>query len=199
LRLFYELAVAVPKQAVLSGSATMLAAADHAGIDMATDEAPAPPCVADSSDARPLLAIIDSAGQITRFAWLRAQPYWRDVIVICSAATPPEHLARLRERHVEYLIAGDQRVDLAAALELLAERYGIDDVRVDAGPTLNGLLVRQGLVDSLSLLLAPRLVGDGSVDALRLVRELALEKSPALKLVHVERLRGDHVWLRYCF
>ena len=90
--LYYELAARLPHQAVLTGSGTMLAAASSQHIDMSRDD-PQPssgttaarPAVA--GDPRPLLVIVDSRGKLTRYAWLRDQPFWRDMLVMCSSAS----------------------------------------------------------------------------------------------------------------
>jgi riboflavin biosynthesis pyrimidine reductase len=47
---------------------------------------------------------------------------------------------------------------LTAALRTLKERYGVRTLLCEGGPTLFGALLREGLVDSLFLTLAPRLV-----------------------------------------
>jgi riboflavin biosynthesis pyrimidine reductase len=46
-------------------------------------------------------------------------------------------------------------------LHLLADRYGVRAVQVDAGGRLNGHLLHAGLVDELSVMLGPYLVGTG--------------------------------------
>lgn len=55
----------------------------------------------------------------------------------------------------------DGRFDLQAVMALLAER-GINEVHVEAGPTLCGALLNAGLVDELLLYVAPLLMGDGA-------------------------------------
>jgi diaminohydroxyphosphoribosylaminopyrimidine deaminase/5-amino-6-(5-phosphoribosylamino)uracil reductase len=55
---------------------------------------------------------------------------------------------------------GDGRVDPGALLDLLGARE-VNDVLVEAGPTLAGAFLAAGLVDELVVYLAPRLLGDG--------------------------------------
>ncbi len=62
---------------------------------------------------------------------------------------------------------GAAGLDLAALLAELARRE-IDEVLVEAGPTLAGAFVAAGLVDELILYLAPHLMGDGARPLLRL-------------------------------
>jgi 2,5-diamino-6-(ribosylamino)-4(3H)-pyrimidinone 5'-phosphate reductase len=197
LGLYYQTAAQLPQQAVLTTSATLLDAAAREGIDLASedpDEPVEPPAV---DDPRPWLAVVDGRGRLTRLGWLRGQPFWRDVLVLCCAATPAEHLDRLRRHHIEHLVVGAQHVDLAAALHQLADRYGVREVRTDAGGTLNGLLLRAGLVDELSVVVAPQLAGADQAAAVHLVEGLTGADVPQLTLAAVERLADGHVWLRY--
>ena len=58
-------------------------------------------------------------------------------------------------------LLADGRFDLQAVMALLAER-GINDVHVEAGPTLCGALLNAGLVDEVLLYIAPLLMGDSA-------------------------------------
>ncbi|SBV38082.1 fused diaminohydroxyphosphoribosylaminopyrimidine deaminase;5-amino-6-(5-phosphoribosylamino) uracil reductase [uncultured Stenotrophomonas sp.] len=58
-------------------------------------------------------------------------------------------------------LQADGRFDLHAVMALLAGR-GINEVHVEAGPTLCGALLRAGLADEVLLYLAPLLMGDGA-------------------------------------
>jgi 2,5-diamino-6-(ribosylamino)-4(3H)-pyrimidinone 5'-phosphate reductase len=156
--LYYELAGRFQADAMLSGSQTVITA--FAGHELPeTEEALTQPPARDPADTRPWLVIVDSRGRVGPLAQLRRQPYWRDVIMLCSRATPQARLRELEQQQVEHIIAGDDRVDLAAALAEVRERYGINEVRVDSGGILNGVLLRAGLVNELSLIINPCLVG----------------------------------------
>jgi 2,5-diamino-6-(ribosylamino)-4(3H)-pyrimidinone 5'-phosphate reductase len=197
LGLYYQTAAQLPQQAVLTTSATLLDAAAREGIDLAGEDPddPVEPPVVD--DPRPWLVIVDGRGRLTRLGWLRGQPYWRDVMVLCCQSTPAEHLVRVRRHHIQHLVVGVEQVDLAAALHQLAARYGVRELRTDAGGTLNGLLCRAGLVDELSVVVAPQLAGADPVLAVHLVEGLAGADAPQLTLAAVERLADSHLWLRY--
>jgi len=155
-----------------------------------------------------LLAIPDSRGRIRTWHYLRSLPYWRDVVALCSESTPQEYLHYLKERHIDYIIAGQDHVDLCAALEELNSRFGVKVVRVDAGGTLNGQLLRQRLVAEESLLIYPSLVeGEKQSSIFRApdLPAIAATADPvtgqegvvSLKLLHMERLKGEVIWLRY--
>ncbi len=119
------------------------------------------------------------------------------MLVLCSSATPASHLDRLRRHHVGHVVVGDGRVDLSAALRLLAERYHVGVVRVDAGGGLNGALLRARLVGEVSVVIAPYLAAGDIADPLRLIAGPGSAGPVALELTAVERLRQGHIWLRY--
>ena len=57
-------------------------------------------------DPRPLLVIVDGQGRLTRHAWLREQPFWRDVLVLCAAAAPAGQRDRLRRHRAGHAALG---------------------------------------------------------------------------------------------
>jgi 2,5-diamino-6-(ribosylamino)-4(3H)-pyrimidinone 5'-phosphate reductase len=198
--LYYELVGAIPHDAVLTGSATMLAAAAREGIELAgEDPLPAAGGATASMAApdAPLLVIVDSRGRLSRFDWLLGVPYWRGILVAYADSTPAAHRALLDRHGVPHLMTGLERVDLAGLLDRLAADHGIERVRVDSGGVLNGALLRAGLVDEISLVLAPYAVGGRSAAGLFVAEDLAGDEVVRLEPPAVEQLRDGSVWLRY--
>ena len=202
--LFYELAATWHEDATLAGSGTILAAGGGAEEPAPAPSAnvAAPPPVpgpgADATDRRPLLAVVDSRGQVKGWRTLLAAGYWRTGVALCSATTPSEHLAWLAERGVEQLVTGADRVDLAAALGELAARFGVKTVRVDSGGKLNGELLRLGLVDEISLLVHPYLVGGKTPASMFRAADLTHEIGVLeLELLQSRKVKAGIVWLRY--
>jgi 2,5-diamino-6-(ribosylamino)-4(3H)-pyrimidinone 5'-phosphate reductase len=71
-------------------------------------------------------------------------------------------------------------------------------VRVDSGGILNGVLLRQGLVDEVSLLIDSSLVGGTSPRSMFVAPDLVSPDGVIdVRLTHVEELREGGVWLRY--
>ena len=68
---------------------------------------------------------------------------------------------------------------------------------MDSGGTLSAVLIKEGLVNEISLILSPFIVGDPS--AISMVNPRVLESIGciALKLEHVEELEDGLVWLKY--
>jgi riboflavin biosynthesis pyrimidine reductase len=90
-------------------------------------------------------------------AFAAADPGSRTIVVTCAAADG-ERQKRAAEV-ADVVVAGDERVDLAVALDALAAR-GAGVVLCEGGPTLLGELVALGLLDELCLTLSPVLGGD---------------------------------------
>jgi diaminohydroxyphosphoribosylaminopyrimidine deaminase / 5-amino-6-(5-phosphoribosylamino)uracil reductase len=85
----------------------------------------------------------------------------RKLIIYAALQDAPRQAAlEARGATVVHLPGPGGKVDLAAMLRNLAQR-GVNELHVEAGPKLNGSLVREGLVDELLVYLAPKLVGQG--------------------------------------
>jgi 2,5-diamino-6-(ribosylamino)-4(3H)-pyrimidinone 5'-phosphate reductase len=195
--LYYELASRWEADAILCGSNTILVGYGEVEIAEEDEEAFEPPQRV-PDDPRPQMIIVDSRGQIDFWHQLRREPYWRDPVALCSRATPKSYLDYLQQRHIDYIVTGDEHVDLRAALEELNARYGVELVRVDSGGTLNGLLLRAGLVDEISVLISPSLVGGTTSRSIFTAPDLTSSEDVIdLRLIHVEQFEGGIVWLRY--
>lgn len=191
--LFYELAGTWKEDATLVGSGTVLAAPEGAIRDDQTS-----PFEPEEGDTRPLLVIPDSGGRIRSWRALLESPYWRAGVALCSESTPAEHLRYLEAQGIDLIVAGSEKVDLRAALGVLADKYRTSVVRVDSGGTLNGVLLRQGLASEVSLLISPVLVGGTTpLSFFRAPDLVSPEGTVALRLIHVEKMRGEVLWLRY--
>jgi 2,5-diamino-6-(ribosylamino)-4(3H)-pyrimidinone 5'-phosphate reductase len=197
LGLYYDLASRFNADAMLSGSETMLAA--YASVEPLPEDAAAfEPPPSDPNDSRPLLIVVDSRGRIHNWHQIRNEPYWRGPVVLCAQATPKAYRDELQKRHIDSILSGDEHVDLRAALEELNARYGVKVVRVDSGGKLNGVLLRAGLVDEVSLLIHPHLVGGTTPHSIFTASDLASPEGVlTLRLAHVEQMAGDTLWIRY--
>jgi 2,5-diamino-6-(ribosylamino)-4(3H)-pyrimidinone 5'-phosphate reductase len=191
---FYDLTSKWEEDATLAGSDTLLAA--YAEATTAPEDAVK--FEKDPTDTRPLLIVPDSQGKLRIWHLLRQEPYWRDVLVLCSHKTPQEYLEYLHKGKIDYLISGDNKVDFKAALEEINTRYKVNYIRVDSGGKLNGVLLREGLVDEVSLLIHPYLVGGLTPRSMFQAPDLdSAEKVIKLKPIKIEMVEGELIWIRY--
>lgn len=117
-----------------------------------------------------------------------------------SAPTLVFHAAQVRPTHGGFarvecvaLETDDGRLDLSQVLLALAAR-GMNEVQVEAGPTLCGALFAAGLVDELLLYVAPVLLGDAARPLLALPSLADMTQRWRLG-VHDDRRVGDDVRL----
>jgi riboflavin biosynthesis pyrimidine reductase len=87
-------------------------------------------------------------------------------------------------------------VDLPLALEKIGAVFGVKTLLLEGGGRVNGGLLRAGLVDELSVLVAPVVDGRAGTPALFDLDAGALAPR-LLELAHVERCADDVLWLRY--
>ena len=175
---FYELAATWREDVTLTGADTVLA--QEAALTRAEQPGPAP--------AGPVLAVVDGRGRVRAWQALRDAGYWSDVVAVHSTSTAP------RRHGLPEIVAGCDRVDLAAVLLALGERYRARTVRVDSGGALNGALLDAGVVDEVSLLVHP-VIADAT--ARRPWHGGGPVASRALTLVAAETLPGGLVWMRH--
>lgn len=107
-------------------------------------------------DRRKWFTVVDGRGRVR---WTIKSQGGYDVLVLVARATPRRYLAYLRAEGIAYLVAGEERVDLGAALRRMREKLGVTCVVSTAGGGLNGALLRAGLVDAIDLLVCPAVVG----------------------------------------
>ena len=135
---------------------------------------------------------IDERG---RLAWESNDISGDHVVAILSQRVSDEYLSFLRERGVSYIFAGAREVDLKLAVEKIGAVFGVRTLMLEGGGGINGSMLRAGLIDEVSLLVAA--VADGR-SGIAAVFDGGSDSVPkALTLDSVERLAGDVLWLRY--
>jgi len=147
-------------------------------------------------DERPSWTIVDSQGLLKDLLHvLRRSEYCKEVIILVSKKTPKSYIKYLKDRHYDIIVAGEDRVDIKQALEVLYERYYTRTVLTDTGGTLTSILLENGLVDRISLLISPLLVG-GKPDQL-FERLKPSETAINLRLLKMEIFDENYVLLLY--
>lgn len=109
---------------------------------------------------RPTLVIVTGTADIDPEVATPAEEPGGPVVVATVTGHPPGELAPLRAAGVEVLELGSAAVDLAALVDELAGR-GLPRLLCEGGPRLHRDLLAAGLVDELSLTMAPVVVGGG--------------------------------------
>lgn len=118
------------------------------------------------------------------------------VVIFTTWQSSKSQLETLRARGVEVFILGENRVDLSAALQTLYD-LGIRSLMVEGGGTLNFELLRLGLVDELTMYLAPMIFGGESAPSAAAGPGVVRGEAIPLKLVDVEVHEDGGVLIRY--
>ncbi|HEY0528497.1 MAG TPA: dihydrofolate reductase family protein [Gemmatimonadaceae bacterium] len=142
---------------------------------------------------------IDARG---RLAWESNDIGGDHVVAILSERVSDEYLAFLREKNVSYLLAGESEIDLSLALDKIARLFGVRTLLLEGGGRINGTMLREGLIDEVSLIVAA--VADGAAGKASLfdvdvpAGASAPQHNPAqLMLRSVEQRPDNIIWLRY--
>jgi riboflavin biosynthesis pyrimidine reductase len=119
-----------------------------------------------------------------------APPYARTIVLTCEAA--PRSRLELAQKCADVIVAGPRRVDLAAAITVLAGR-GLHRVLTEGGPHLLGELAAADLLDELCLTVSPLLAGG---EDMRIMAGTLLQEPRRLRLGHVLEAAGS-LFCRY--
>lgn len=139
---------------------------------------------------QPLRVIVDSRLRTPPEARLAREPGKNLIFTVCA---DPERQARLLEAGfaIQVLASSPEgRVDLDAALGWLA-RQGVNEVLVEAGPVLNGALLRLGLVDEWVVYMAPCVFGDEGRGLFHLPGLQKMADRIDLQIIDVRRIGSD--------
>ncbi|MFT4563821.1 MAG: diaminohydroxyphosphoribosylaminopyrimidine deaminase [Gammaproteobacteria bacterium] len=143
----------------------------------------------DTAGQQPLRVVIDSRLRCEA----ASQVFHLPGQVLVFTASDDE--ARISELHatgaiIEQCAHGPLGIDLASVFARLAE-YEINEVLVEAGPSLVGSLIRDSLFDELIIYMAPKLFGDTARDGFKLPSLSLISDAPALEFVDVRRVGSD--------
>ena len=111
--------------------------------------------------------------------------------VMCEDLVSDAYLAYLKSIGVSYLFAGKAELDLSLALEKLKTFFGIEKLLLEGGSIINGAFEREGLVDELSLVVAP-------VIADKAGKPLFWEsRGGVYELKEMKQMGNSVVWMNY--
>ena len=80
--------------------------------------------------------------------------------VMCEGLVSDAYLSYLKSIGVSYIFAGKQELDLILAAKKLKTLFGIETLLLEGGSVINGAFQREGLIDELSLVVAPVVGGE---------------------------------------
>lgn len=116
--------------------------------------------------------------------------------------TNKNHVAyKLKENYQNLIILEYEKLDLKLLLEDLNKKHNVDYLTIQSGGNLNGLFLRENLIDYVNIVIAPLLVGgrDTStlIDGDSITTPEELNKLRALKLIECNKLDNSYIQLKY--
>lgn len=122
-----------------------------------------------------------------------------DVPLVCivSERVSKEYLEMLRKQGISWIAVGNENIDLDTAMNILYEQFHVKRLALLGGGHINGGFLQAGLLDEVSLLVAPGIDGRKNGTAV-FDGIVGMENLPIhLHLTGLERLGNDVIWLRY--
>lgn len=148
--------------------------------------------VAEESDA--YMVSVDTLGHLQ---WKTNRIDDVPLICIVSERTSKEYLEMLQKQRISWIAVGKEHIDLNTAMRILYEQFHVKRLALLGGGHINGGFLQAGLIDEVSLLIAPgidgRKNGTSVFDGIGKVENLPTH----LHLTGLERLENDVIWLRY--
>lgn len=120
------------------------------------------------------------------------------LLVITDEQCPKAYHNRLTEQGISWIATGKNGINLARAMELLAEKFGVERLAVTGGGHINGAFLQAELLDEVSFMVAPGI--DGRRGMAAVFDGIADKNRPATQL-HLQSVKqmGETVWMRYKF
>ena len=116
--------------------------------------------------------------------------------------TNKNHIAySLKDKYDNLEILYYDTLDLEKLLEDLYSKYNTERLTIQSGGTLNGMFVRNKLIDFVNIVIAPIIVGGKDVatlvDGESITNESELNKLMPLQLLECNKLEDSYIQLKY--
>lgn len=174
--------------AIVTGVLTLLA--DDPSMTVRLGASDLPGLGPDEPIRQPLRVVVDSRLRTPPSARMISLP--GGTLIACVAGANPARAVELRAAgaRVEEFPEDRGRVNLKSLLRRLADQE-INEVLLEAGPTLAGTALTGGLIDELVLYIAPHLMGDGARGLFQLPGLTRMEHRIPLTIEEIRRIGPD--------
>lgn len=94
-----------------------------------------------------------------RLRWASGEADGHPLLCITSEDVTEEYLEHLQEQGISWIATGRSRIDLPRAMDMLGDRFGVKRLAVVGGGHICGGFLEAGLVDEVSIMIAPGIDG----------------------------------------
>lgn len=120
------------------------------------------------------------------------------VVELVTEKASEAYKAYLREKGISYLVCGKEHIDAPLACRKIKETLKVETLMLGGGGTINWSFIQQGLVDELSVVIAPAADGNTSTQTLFMAKAGLSDDQPVVfKPQDVKLMPDGKVWLRY--
>lgn len=120
------------------------------------------------------------------------------IIEVLTGKASNEYKAFLRRLGISYILAGEEALDYALAMEKLKNLFHIETLMLGGGGVLNWSFIQAGMCDELSIVITSCADGSSETPSLFETRGgLASDQAVGFQLQNAEVKDGGCVWLRY--
>ncbi len=118
------------------------------------------------------------------------------LVCVLGEGTSLEYLDYLQAKGISYIVAGADGIDLPRAMALLRELFGVERLALVGGGRINGAFLAAGLIDEVSVMIAPGI--DGRAGQPCVFDGLPADAEPVqLELQSFKTYECGTVWMRY--
>lgn len=119
-----------------------------------------------------------------------------DIVIFTTRWTSKQQVSLLMSRGVDVYVDEAEKVNLPKALETL-KQIGVERLMVEGGGTLNFELLRLGLVDEVTIYMAPMVFGGATAPSLAAGAGLERSEAIPLKLESAEAWEDGGILVKY--
>lgn len=126
--------------------------------------------------------------------------HWVEKLILVM--TNKDHIAfSVKDKYENMDILLYDYLDLKCLLEDMKQKYDVERLTIQSGGNLNGMFLRENLIDYVNIVVAPLLVGgrDTStlIDGKSITNLNELNKLKALQLIECNKLEDSYIQLVY--
>lgn len=119
------------------------------------------------------------------------------VIEALTEKVSADYLAFLRKMQISYIFAGKDKIDCVLLVQKLKKLFHIDTLKVSGGGILNWSFAEVGLIDEISVVIAPVVDGNSNTPTLFERLDSPFKQCIGFKVKSAEITENGCVWLRY--
>ena len=119
-------------------------------------------------------------------------------LCILSEEVSEEYLDYLKEKGISYIVSGKEKINLKKAVTILYENFSVKRLAVVGGGKINGAFLEAGLLDELSIMIAPGIDGrSGQPSLFDGIKDKENFIPQKIKFKSFSTFENGVVWIRY--